>query len=318
MSLKEIHDQALSNKISCYHEFLSRYSRTKKIVYGFVEGKEDPSFYRGFIESLIPDDWDLELWSAGSKERVYQVHKNIDWRRFSKKRVCFFVDRDLSDIIPEKLEKDTNIYVTNGYSIENDVVNRRCCKRVLTEVCGFSKFSHGEVDQICDLFENELEKFYLAMIPIMAWILYWRRKKIKAYLNSIEMKDLFSFVDGQLHSKPSPKRKAGVEEYIHSQCNIAIEKQIDISLYEAEFRNKKIYRKLTRGKYAFWFLIQFCLSARQSAKILIKSCQTIPSMNVSLSLTNGMTVIGNRARLPHSLRRFLNETFIQYIAEKAV
>ena len=106
----DIHANALNSKISCHHEFLSRYSKTKRVVYGFVEGKDDPCFYRGFIDSVISNKWEVELWAAGNKEQVYNIYKNIDWRHFSKKRICFFVDRDLSDVIPEDLHQDLNIH----------------------------------------------------------------------------------------------------------------------------------------------------------------------------------------------------------------
>ena len=50
----EMHAAALSSKVASYHEFLSRFSKFKKVVYGFVEGKEDPCFYRGFIDFFSP------------------------------------------------------------------------------------------------------------------------------------------------------------------------------------------------------------------------------------------------------------------------
>ena len=100
ISMLNLHAEALSSRVASYHEFLSRFSKSKKVVYGFVEGKEDPCFYRGFIEYSIPDDWEVELWPAGNRDQVFRIHRDIDWRRFPKKRVCFFVDRDLSALIP--------------------------------------------------------------------------------------------------------------------------------------------------------------------------------------------------------------------------
>lgn len=111
MTMLSIHAQALNSNIACYHEFLLRYSQKAKVVYGFVEGKDDPCFYRGFIDMLLPEDWTVELWPAGNKDAVYRIHADFDWVRFSKKRICFFVDRDLSDLIPELLTQDTNIYI---------------------------------------------------------------------------------------------------------------------------------------------------------------------------------------------------------------
>lgn len=317
MSMLAIHAAALGSKIASFHEFLSRYSKTKKVIYGFVEGKDDPCFYRGFIEHQIPNDWEVELWPAGNKDQVYRIHAEIDWRRFPKKRVCFFVDRDLSVVIPERLRKDSNIYVTDGYSIENDLTKRGTCRRVLTEVCGFATADHGELDQVCDLFEQELEKFQVELIPIMAWILAWRRSGKPASLNDILMKDLFCISDGVLQTKAKPKGKANTVEYIHSQCNLVVDPALDIAAHETEFRKGCVYRKFTRGKYVFWFLVEFCRSVHTSAKVLFKSCAKAPAMNVSMSAGNGVTIIGHRARLPGSLRAFLESTYCDYIAKKA-
>lgn len=317
MSILEIHAEALENNSACYHEFLSRYSKTNRVVYGFVEGKDDPCFYRGFIENQIPHDWSVELWAAGNKDQVYQIHTSIDWRRFSKKRICFFVDRDLSDLLPETINKDINIYVTECYSIENDIVNRGTCFRVLTEVCGLQSIPHNELEQACDIFEQELDKFVHAMIPVTAWILLWRRSRKKACLNDIMMKDIFSFVDCRLNINTKPKRKLNLADYIHGQCNIAYDHAFDSSTAEAEIKVGDIYKKFTRGKYLFWFLIEFCCSVRKSATTIFRSCTEIPPMHVSLSTKNGVTIIGNRARIPSSLREFLARTYCDFITLSA-
>jgi Protein of unknown function (DUF4435) len=300
MSMLDVHITALNNNVSIYHEFLSRYSKIKKVVYGFVEGKEDPCFYRGFLEHAIPDDWNIELWAAGNKKQVYKIYNDIDWRSFPKTRICFFVDRDLSDLIPEKFICDKNIYVTDNYSIENDIVNKSTCNRILAEVFGWSKVSHTELDEICDLFEIELEKFYMAMVPIMAQILLWRRNNERAMLNDIGMSDFFSFNAGSLQIIEKPNGKANVSECIHEHCKIPYDPTKEITSVETELMQGDIYKKTTRGKFLFWFLISFCISVKKK-------------MNVEISHKNGMTIIGNRARTPSSLRQFVNETFCNYI-----
>lgn len=100
MSMISIHAAAIDGRAAAYHEFLTRYAKRERVVYGFVEGKDDPCFYRGFLELLIPETWEIELWPAGNKDQVYRIHQYIDWRKFPKARVCFFVDRDLSKLIP--------------------------------------------------------------------------------------------------------------------------------------------------------------------------------------------------------------------------
>lgn len=313
MTMIEVHAAAVSSMSASYHEFLSRYSKNAKVVYGFVEGKEDPCFYRGFIELLLPEDWRVELWPAGNKDRVYEIHKNIDWRRFKKSRVCFFVDRDLSDMIPETLAHDANIYVTTGYSIENDVVNKAACHRVLSELCGFSIADHGNLEAVCELFEQELDIFLQAMMPIMAWILACRRGGKRPNLNGIQMRDLFSFANGRLQTNATPNGKANVLVYLHDQCNVIHTPGVDIGPTQAEFVRKKTYKKFTRGKYVFWFLVEFCNTVHRDATTLFKGMTKPPKMHLNLSDSNGMAVIGPRARIPKSLQNFLQLTFCAYI-----
>ncbi len=313
MSMLAVHLAALGSKLASYHEFLARYSKGASVVYAFVEGKEDPCFYRGFIDHMLPDEWDVELWPAGNKDQVYRIHSSIDWRRFPKSRICFFVDRDLSDIIPERLILDRNIYVTNGYSIENDVVKKAVCRRLLTELYGFAVADHKALDAVASLFEKELEVFLRKMVPIMTWIVHWRRRGERPNLNDILMRDLFVFVEGRLQCNPTPSGKGNVSLYIHDRCKITFDPGVEITPIMAEFEQGNVYRTLVRGKYVFWFLVKFCESVHQGASALFPGCAGVPKLNVTLSPTNGMAVIGTRARVPSSLRAFLESTFCAYI-----
>jgi hypothetical protein len=207
-SMLSVHSAAIDAKAASFHEFLLRYSKKRTIVYGFVEGKTDPTYYRGFIEYILPEGWDVELWPAGNKTSVLAIHANIDWSRYPKNRVCFFIDRDLSDLVKETLVKDVNIYITDCYSIENDVVKSSTVRRALTEIFGFSSANHSELDRACEAFNQALEAFMLAMVPLMAWILYWRRKSIPANLNDISMQHLFEYKSGVFLLISNPRGKS--------------------------------------------------------------------------------------------------------------
>jgi hypothetical protein len=309
----EIHTEALENRLASYHEFLARYSKRTKTVYGFVEGKEDPSFYRGFIDLLIPDDWQVELWPAGNKKQVYEIHRLINWRRFSKKRICFFVDKDLGAILPQNLGKDSNIYVTSGYSIENDVVKKEVFKRVLIELFGLSATPHSELEKAEQIFEVEIEKFCRCLIPVMAWIVYWKQNGKRPGLNDIQMKDLFEFAGCSIQQIQRPKGKPDLVTYIHEQCNIAIDVMADIGPLVKWFSTKNRYRLYARGKYLLWFLVEICHSIHKEAIAVFPSVTKIPKKNVALSSSNGMQIIGPRARIPRSLRIFLSSTYSSYI-----
>ncbi|MGE4519930.1 MAG: DUF4435 domain-containing protein [Desulfobacteraceae bacterium] len=314
MSMIEIHQHALESANSVYHEFLGRYSRRTKCVYGFVEGRDDPSFYRGFIEYSIPPEWQVELWAAGNKDKVIQLHSEFDWDRFSKKQIVFFIDRDLSNYINEDIPNHANIFVTDGYSIENDIVNRTTCNRLLCEVFNLGVLTKEEIDPILDLFEEQLNYFANQLIPIMAWIVHWKRSGEKPCLNDIEMKHLFSLSQGKVTIQSNPKGKI-IPDYLHGQCNIIYSNTINISLIEQELRDNENILQVIRGKYLLWFFVEFALSIYKEINIFSSVLEKPPKMHVAVSQSNGVIFTAPRARIPESLRLFLSSTHWQYIQD---
>ncbi len=75
---------------------------------------------------------------------------------YSKHDIAFFVDRDLSEFLDEPLPQNTNMYITDKYSIENDIVNRGTCERVLTELFNIESIDISEAGKILDLFDEQL------------------------------------------------------------------------------------------------------------------------------------------------------------------
>src|SRR5580698_4141808 len=122
MEMLDIHAAALASGNVPYHEFLLCYRAGERFVYGIVEGREDPCFYRGIIENMLPEGWEVRLIRAGSKKKALKVFESMDWSRFPRKRVCFFVDRDLSEFVGGETHVGDNLYVTDKYSIDSEVV----------------------------------------------------------------------------------------------------------------------------------------------------------------------------------------------------
>ncbi len=69
-SMLEVHNQALQEVDEAYHEFLLIYRKDAQCVYGFVEGKDDPVFYRHLIEGQLPEEWSVKLIPVGNKQKV--------------------------------------------------------------------------------------------------------------------------------------------------------------------------------------------------------------------------------------------------------
>lgn len=307
----------LDKQRTVMHEFRLRYRRDNRVIYGFVEGKDDPSFYRGFIESNLPQGWKAELWQAGNKDNVNALYAKFDWRSFKKEQILFFIDRDLSDFTEEEVPNETNIYVTDNYSIENDIVDSTICDRLVREICGFTNLEYENSDKIENQFNAQLEKFQDSLIKVMAHIIYWRKKSYNACLNDIYMKHIFSVQNGVLVQKDRPKNKASVIDYIYDQCNQPKEENEEIEGIEQFFQENNLQRKFTRGKYLLWFAVEFCLSIhRDCLNLEFISLDKKPKMVVNLSQSNGVALMAPRSRMTQRLIDFLNITMNKYIEIK--
>lgn len=316
MTMLKVHADALNSVSAAYHEFLLRYKASASIVYGIVEGKEDPMFYRGLIERQLPDGWEVELISAGCKGNVIRAVDAFDWTRFSPKRICFFVDRDLLDFISEGSVSGPNVYVTDNYSIENDAVNARVLKRILTEVLNIGEFRPTEWEVIEERFSSALTFFQECMVPIMAQILLWRLDGKQPCLNDIRPKDFFIFVDGNV--KLRAEFELALSRLRHaSRCvNLQPSPHTELVKSEAEFRRSQGANRFIRGKYMLWFLVEFALEIHRSISLLVARFTGSPKVRISFGPGNAMVVLAPRVRCPVSLQEFLERTYGQYVRDK--
>lgn len=314
VSMLEIHAQALETGSGPYHEFLLMYQALKPIVYGFVEGKEDPSYYRGFIQNALPERWTVRLVRGGNRKTVLEILASIPWERFERKRVCFFVDRDLSDFLDEPLIEAENLYITDNYSIENDLVNFYVFERVVEEICDINQIEEHEREQIQLLFENNLHQFCEAMTPVMAQIIIWRRAGHRAHLDNIRPQELFLFEDGNLQSAGGyTSARSRVDYAVHCVGLLGAEKE-QLDSIETEFRDRQGLTRFVRGKYLIWFLIK---SAQELHGSITKYCGRYtkpPRVRVTLGIANAMAIIGPRGRIPNTLKQFLEANYLSYIA----
>lgn len=318
MEMLEIHAAALGSTTTIYHEFLLYYKSTARVVYGFVEGKDDPKFYRGLIENSLPSQWDVELIRAGKKDKVLETLDSMDWLRFSRKRVCFFVDRDLSEFSGEKLQSEENLYITDNYSIENEIVTFRTMKRVLEEILNITELDKKELRVIQELFESNLETFREAMSSVMSQILIWVKGNERAYLDNIKPETFFKFADGKIYLNSEFTSPISRVEFA-AKCAKAKQAPSDeLAKAEAEFRVGRGLEKFIRGKYLTWFFIKSSLEIHSCIPKFCAKHSKPPGLKLSLSVENSMSLIGPRVRCPDSLKSFIGDNYLEYIKETNV
>ena len=297
--------------------FLADYKKdAKKICYGFVEGKDDPSYYRTVIKNRMRTDCHIILYPSGGKENVKYIYDEIHKREFSGDNIVYFMDRDLSDIIiDDNIIDNPYVYITDNYSIENDILNPDTIASVMQDLLGFCNTPINEIDKAKDLFEEQKAIFEIEMLPIMANIVIWKRKRIKpANYNNLKIKSLFKVLDGKVVQKVTDDKKIEAF-YKQSEVDYVKYNKDDEDTVIAELQEKSLISKVLRGKYLAVFFIMFCNSVYKEYMNMGISAPT--NTGRELSDRDIMETIAPRARVPISLEIFINKTIVQYFDKNA-
>jgi len=306
----DAHLQAMQSTATVYHEFLLRYKPNEKLVYGLVEGKEDPMFYRGLIEQSLPEGWDVVLIPAGNRDAVLNAYGDFDWTRFSPQSICFFVDRDLTEFIGRKAPDLTNLYVTDNYSIESELAQFGVFRRVMEEVYNLNNLTPSDIDKIRVLFETNTTVFREALSSVMAQIIIWQRAGERPTLNDIRVKDYFKFDLGRLQLLPEFVDWKARVKHAATCLGLAASDPAHIATCENEFRAKDGIERFVRGKYYLWFFLECATAIHTDIASIIGSKTAPPRLKVSVGPKNAMIFVAPRMRCPESLRLFLKRTFV--------
>ena len=293
-------------------QFLSEYKKDAKICYGFVEGKDDPSYYRRIINNMIDKDCCVRLYPSCGKEIVKYVFEEIHMRKdIPQDRIVYFMDRDLSSIIDDKnLIIDPQVYITDNYSIENDILNSDTLEYVMQDLLGFCTTPMGDIEKVKKLYDEQLLDFETKMLPIMANIIVWKRKKIKpANYRQLEMKKLFKVKDGSL-SQIGTDDDMIKKLYKDSQADYSKYSKTDADNVIREIQEASLAHQIVRGKYLAVFFIMFCNSVYKEYTNIGISAPT--NTGRELSERDIMEAIALRARAPQSLINFIKTTIVQY------
>lgn len=300
-----------------FAEFLHYYRPDRPIVYGLVEGRDDPAFYRGAIEPILSEGWMIKLIPAGTKKKVLEAFQIKEWDRYPPRCVCFFVDRDFSEIIPEAHPNGTNLYVSDHYSIECEIVNYRVAERTLEEIMGVTKLTADESDRLRTLFESNLSVFREALVPLMAQVVIWRREGHRPHLKNFDPSIFFSYDEGAISIKPEYATRNDRLSAAAARLGMNVSPEATLDVVEVEFKTAENGRCFTRGKYLLKFLLDFLNSVHGSIAKFCAKHTTPPRVSVTLGRENAMAEMALRAKCPQSLRSFAESNYIAFIATKA-
>ena len=289
-----------------YHKFLTSYRKNSSDIYVFCEGNVDLNYYCELIERKYPTRG-IQKFVSECKNNVLLISGYIDWKIYSKERVLFFVDRDLSYWAGEPQDLDKNIYITDHYSFENDAVNLHMFLKLLEDIYGFSSYTPNEKEKIEDLFEKYWKEFVNGSYCIMGCILYAYMTRKEHVANNIRIRKCFSLEEPGIW-KPYIDNIPSVEYY-----KKVFEIDDDISQFLEQYKNRFIEEAehySVRGKWCIVFMVMlmdYVLKEGKSfAPSLYNGITKKPKRLTNLDDKSGMATIGPKIVPPKSLVDFID------------
>lgn len=308
MDMLEKLNKAASLPIVYYHKFLTSYKCDSDDIYVFCEGNEDFSYYCEVIERRFPGRR-INKCFAECKNNVIEIWKFIEQGDFEKNRVLFFVDRDLSYWAGEPQYYGVNVYVTDGYSFENDAVNLHMFLKCLEDIYGFANYTETERERLKKFYVKKWKQFEEGSYELMAYILIKYRSSHEHTASKIVMSKCIS-IDSNVTWKEIVK---GMPRLAYYRLQIDIEQNdLDVMVKECKTRflaDEEHYS--IRGKWCLEFMILLCNHILENwerfTPSLIEGNKKKPKKLLDLTPRGAMTVLGAKIAPPQSLVKFLSE-----------
>jgi len=286
---------------SVLHQFILLFNPNDDSIHIFFEGAEDFLYYPAFLRATIDFD-SAHMHNCRGKPVVRQLKDFISRNGYPSNRCLYFVDRDFDDYLDCQMVADESTYITDGYSIENDIATVDAAKILLTDVVGLGRGS-DEFNLVISSLNQSVGEFNQAIRPIMAWCIAVRAKGGKVNLNNAKLSGVFN-----ISRNGKVKRKTnGFAGFIRST------KSGNIAPTTAELKTalRRIStddpRKWVRGKYALW---HFELALAKALEIINEARSQANEQEISipsaLRAHQMFELMGGRIPPPSSLLRFLD------------
>ncbi len=261
------------------------------------EGHDDQSFYINHFPANIEFDAFVTFGKANSIE----LYNSLDWTKYSKERIIFFIDRDYDRILGIPVPEDLNIYETTFYSIENYVVNENILRRAIRELFHF--YDGDVINAICELFRDSLTDFTESIKPIVTWILFVRNKGLRPNLNNIDLSAFFGINSSLILTKPNVDRIQLLNKF--TQVTTPPFTLSEYKRLRVQIEQIPEYKMYLRGKFELWFFLRFL----NEVHIYLNNVGHKKSQKTSITATNSLEVLGPRVPCPARLFEFIRGIF---------
>lgn len=281
--------------------FLASFNPKSNIVSIFIEGKNDPSFFRVNINRITGiERFTVDTVILGCKKDVIEAWKFLESRFPGNPRLLFFVDKDHDDFrgCTEGILTTQNLFVTQFHSTENYLVTEASIRVTLTDLWGLDS-TGGVIEAACQNFREFQNAYRSVFLPWMAWHIaaqrLGREPKIKKIPSSILK------IDDQ--QNPVLMWQPDMISYLAKRCRVS-EPVPSLDIQRVEKELEKFSTKVwLRGKQEIWCVIIFLNELVR----LVEESEEIdfPSIKRKINVGNAVELLAPRLPCPSDLKDFL-------------
>lgn len=217
-------------------------------------------------------------------------------------------NRDLSDFTGERTPQDTNIYITDKYSIENELCTVATFLNALKYLCGLNEISTLEENELESYYRHREKEFFDIIDPIMGVILYWKTNGVNANYANIKSQKIVEINEKGMRKAAWLEDNEALIKYAFKQSGVEYSDTIDIKKQISLLREKATPNYYVRGKYVLGFFVKIISYVAQNSSNIL-STNRKGKMAISIGYNDAMLHLGSVMPLPLSLEEFLQTKF---------
>ena len=289
---EEMQNARLSYTVA-FKRFTTQFDKNSNTIFCFYEG-EDGKYYDEKIRRYSDDFYTIV---AEKKTQVLDTFRLISNKKeYCSSRKMFFIDRDFDDNT-DYINED--IFITDGYSIENYYVNDSTLEKILQSEFSINK-EDNDFKTCFDIFHDDYNEFNKLIVEFNALAKIRRQKKINVCLSNYKTKDLIKY-DSKIEksNKYDDKINPFKEKLLLEEGEL--ERTVSDLLYK---ENCGFY---FRGKNQLYFFKRYL---KKIIKLNDDESLEIKHARVYLNLTNNvLSELSQYAYVSENLKEFLSRHF---------
>lgn len=306
-SVNSLREQRKGNTVVFIDFCLDYKADVSKVCYAFVEGRQDSPYYKTIVKHRLPPGCEVRWYDTDGKKQLKSTYDMIRARgEYPKNRIIYIMDRDLSPMVSDPLLiEDDYVYITDGYSIENDILTPEAFLYAMESLLGFGSLRREDREVISYSYEKQRECFENLMVPIMANIVIWKRDETHVCYGDLKINDIITITNGVVSYK---KNRQSAIEYQCKKFKMNIPSPEDVKLVVSEILSKNLSRRILRGKYLSAFFVGFC----NWGVSFLRGKEYHVGAQVPFGETTLMQILGPACSSSASLDAFFNKTILLY------